>query len=337
MKPAYIFKKQKHLKRIHYIYNRMEQLNIVELIESNPITKLTDTYNSKLLSKIKESFTGFEQQLFISSFYCYLKYDKTLEVDLDDVWKWLGFNQKVKALSLLEKHFVIDKDYKKSALPTGKASLEEKHGGQNIKKIMLTIKCFKSLCLKSQTKKASEIHEYYMKLEEVLQETLDEETIELKLQLEQKENIILEKDKEKEKLMLTSKQEKYKAVEETLISQFPKNTDCIYFGIIYNTNENGEKLIKFGRTHYLLTRVRDHRKTYSNFILIKAFKVINSTKIESEIKEHKQIRRQIRKIKDENDENRTETIAYDDINFTISRLTKYIEELIHQYILYRQL
>ena len=38
----------------------MEQLNIVELIESNPITKLTDTYNSKLLSKIKESFTGFE-------------------------------------------------------------------------------------------------------------------------------------------------------------------------------------------------------------------------------------------------------------------------------------
>jgi len=38
----------------------MEHLNIIELIESNPITKLTNTYNSKLLSKIKENFTDFE-------------------------------------------------------------------------------------------------------------------------------------------------------------------------------------------------------------------------------------------------------------------------------------
>ena len=43
--------------------------------------------------------------------------------------------------------------------------------------------------MKAQTKKASEIHEYYMKLQEVLQETLEEETTELKLQVEQKENM----------------------------------------------------------------------------------------------------------------------------------------------------
>lgn len=50
----------------------MEKLNIVELIESNPITKLSKDYNVKLLSKIKEKFSDFEQQLFLSSFYCYL-------------------------------------------------------------------------------------------------------------------------------------------------------------------------------------------------------------------------------------------------------------------------
>ena len=33
--------------------------------------KLTDIHN-KLLIKIKENFTGFEQQLFVSSFYCYI-------------------------------------------------------------------------------------------------------------------------------------------------------------------------------------------------------------------------------------------------------------------------
>ena len=48
----------------------MEQLNIVELIENNPMTKLTNTYNIKLLDKIKSRFTDFESQLFVSSFYC---------------------------------------------------------------------------------------------------------------------------------------------------------------------------------------------------------------------------------------------------------------------------
>ena len=46
----------------------MTELNIVELIENHPISKLTDTYNVKLLNKIKESFSDAEQQLFIGSF-----------------------------------------------------------------------------------------------------------------------------------------------------------------------------------------------------------------------------------------------------------------------------
>jgi hypothetical protein len=45
---------------------------------------------------------------------------------------------------------------------------------------LLTIKCFKSLCLKAQTKKAGEIHEYYMKLEEVLHKVMEEEAVEFK-------------------------------------------------------------------------------------------------------------------------------------------------------------
>ena len=102
----------------------MTELNIVELIEKNPIVKLSNAYNNKLLIKIKENFTGFEQQLFVSSFYCYLNYDKNLDfvVDLDDVWKWLGFSQKNNAIMLLEKYFKLDIDYKKSAFVTTKAT-----------------------------------------------------------------------------------------------------------------------------------------------------------------------------------------------------------------------
>jgi hypothetical protein len=387
----------------------MEQLNIVALIENNPITRLSSTYNNKLLCKIKEQFTGFEQQLFVSSFYCYLNYDKNIDfvVDLDDVWKWLGFSQKVSAERVIEKNFKLGLDYKtsqiyeatsesdeegleKTAYPIGKAVFEEdnkskntgfqfekislsesdeeglektalqfgkavfqeenktknlalgktktvskKNGGQNIKKIFLTIKCFKSLCLKAQTKKASEIHEYYMKLEEVLQETLEQETVELKQQLEQKENIILQVEQEKIKieeqkdlLLQKAKREKQRAVEQAIIVQFPVNTECVYFGTIDNTNKEGEKLIKFGNTNDLSTRVLDHRKIYNNFILVNAFRVQNKTEIENLIKNYPKIKRQIRTI-EVNSKNKTEIIAYDSTNFTIEKLAKHIKDIIH--------
>jgi phage anti-repressor protein len=119
----------------------------------------------------------------------------------------------------------------KTALQFDKADFNEKeenikqNGGQNKQTILLTIKCFKSLCLKAQTKKAGEIHEYYMKMEEVLHQIVEEETDELRLQLEQKENIILEKDI----TIKNSKKEKQKAVEQAIIAHFPLNTECIYF------------------------------------------------------------------------------------------------------------
>ena len=304
----------------------MQELNIVELIEKNPIAKLSNSYNSKLLNKLQQNFTGFEQQLFVSSFYCYLNYDKNIDfcVDLDEVWEWLGFSTKQNVIRTLEKHFKLDIDYKNDALTSGKALFAKQNGGQNKQTILLTIKCFKSLCLKAQTKKASEIHEYYMKLEEVLQEIVEEETDELRLQLEQKETIILEKDT----TIINIKKEKQKAVEQAIVVQFPVNTECIYFGTIDNTTETGEKLIKFGHTNDLSTRLVDHRKKYNNFVLVNAFRVQNKVEIENLIKNYPKIKRQIRSI-EINGKNKTEIIAYDATNFTIEKLSKHIKDIIH--------
>jgi hypothetical protein len=302
----------------------MSVLNIVELIESNPITKLSHTYNGKLITKIQENFTGFEQQLFVSSFYCYLNYNKHTDfvVDLDNIWKWIGFSTKQNAERVLEKHFRIDFDYK-LAYQFGTASQEninltkEKWGGHNKQTILLTIKCFKSLCLKAQTKKAGEIHEYYMKMEDVLHEIVEEETDELRLQLEQNKSVY-----NQEKIQL--KKEK----EQATIIQFPVNTECIYIGTIDNTNEANEKLIKFGHSNDLKTRVNDHRKTYDNFQLITAFRVQNKVEIEGLIKTSNKIRRQIRHIEIDG-KIKKEIIAYDLSNFTIDKLTNYIKDIIH--------
>ena len=100
----------------------MTSFNIVDLITNNPITKLTETHNNNLLNKVKNTFNEYEQQLFIASFYSYLNYHKTDDyiVDLDNIWKWLGFNQKIKAKELLEKNFILNKDYKKLLSLEGK-------------------------------------------------------------------------------------------------------------------------------------------------------------------------------------------------------------------------
>lgn len=311
-----------------------ETLNIVELIENNPISRLSSTYNSKLLIKIKEAFTGFEQQLFVSSFYCYLNYDKSRDfvVDLNDVWRWMGFNQKYNAERVLESNFKIGIDYNKLAPHYGGviSSDQKQHGGHNKQIVIMTIKCFKSLCLKAQTKKATEIHDYYLKLEEVLLEITNEETSELREQLQLKDTQLedqtkqlQQKDKESTKLKKDSK----RSIEQATIVQFPEHTECIYFGTIENTNDAQEKLIKFGHTNNLAIRVLDHRKTYEDFTLVSAFKVHNKVEIENLIKEHTKIKRQIRSI-EVSGKAKTEIIAYDD-DFTIGRLTKIITDIIH--------
>lgn len=315
-------------------------INIVELIEKNPITKLSHTYNNILLENIQENFNTFEKQLFVSSFYCYLNFDKNTDfvVDLDDVWRWLGFASKFNAIRVIEPNFKLNVDYTVT-IPDFKKSKQEqqlssgsdeeqpskpKNGGQNKQTIKLTIRCFKLLCLKAQTKKASEIHDYYLSLEELLLRCVDEQTSELRAQLEQKNEVISTLNQ----ATITLTQEKKRAVEKTLISQFPVNTQTIYFGTIDNTNADNEKLIKFGQTNDLATRVAHHHKKYDNFILAAAFRVANRTEIENHIKSHPKIKRQLRTIEVAG-KNKTEIIAYDNTNFTIARLTKHIEDIIH--------
>ena len=255
-------------------------LNIVELIENNPITRLTNTYQHKLLTKIKANFSDNEQQMFIASFYCYLKHDtrKDFVIDLDDVWPWLGFNKKHNAKFLLEKQFMVNIDYKIFA-PEPSGAKEETRGGHNKVIFMLNIDTFKKFCLKAGTKKADEIHDYYIKLEETLHEVLREESQELQLQLEQKTT-------ELQQQALGSEKEKDKLREKTLLEQFPPNTQCVYYGLIDNVSTTQEKLIKFGNSNNLKQRVKQHKETYLNFRLINAFKVDNKLQIENAIKTH---------------------------------------------------
>ena len=188
----------------------MENLNIAHLIEKNSITRLSKEYESKFLMKIKENFNDNQQQLFVASFYCFLNYDKKNDfiIDFDNVWKWLGFTRKDSAKKLLEKFFTIHIDYKveKAAPLLGGAAFQDNNppkniGGAGLNKetIVLNVNTFKKFCLKAGTKKADEVHDYYIKLEELLQETINEESNELRLQLSnnQEEKLRIQDEKNK--------------------------------------------------------------------------------------------------------------------------------------------
>tara|TARA_B110000261_G_scaffold120490_1_gene134431 strand:+ start:850 stop:2115 length:1266 start_codon:yes stop_codon:yes gene_type:complete len=250
--------------------------NIVDLIENNPIARLTNTYQNNLLTKIKANFTDSEQQLFVASFYSFLNYDSRTDfvIDLDDVWKWLGFLNKANSKRLLDKQFIINKDYKVLLII---ADERKKHikGGHNKETIMLNVETFKKFCLKAGTKKADEIHDYYIRLEQTLQEVIHEESTELKLQLEQQSVDLRHAEITKDKIR-----------EKTLLEQFANNTQCVYYGLIDNVGDKNEKLIKFGNSNNLKTRVVSHKGTYQNFRLLNAFKVENKCQIENAIKEH---------------------------------------------------
>ena len=175
-----------------------ERLDIVQLITNSPLTTLSQGFHSALIERVKTSFTDDEQRLFVASFYSYLNYNSKNDfvISLDDIWKWCGFGRKSDAKRVLNKHFIIDTDYIVFAPQVAVAKFvpqdeeeNENRGGHNKEKILMTVNTFKKFCLKAGTKRADEIHDYYIKLEELLQDTLRE-------QLQEQERVLQEKEQE---------------------------------------------------------------------------------------------------------------------------------------------
>jgi len=264
-------------------------IDIINLIESNPITKLTGDYQSKLIEKVKSNFTNYEQQLFLSSFYCYLKYNTKNDfvIDLDNVWKWLGFSQKARAKELIEKNFVINKHYKcllsfegkQIFVPEPSGAKKSNRGGHNKEIIMLNIDTFKHLCLKAGTKKADEVHEYFIKLENIMFEITKEESEELKQQLLQLEN----KNKETEEKLLKQKEIQN---EKTLLDKFSYKCSLIYI-IKVKTYVNCEYIVKIGYSDKGITyRYNEHKTNYDECILLNCFLVDKSKDFEGFLHSH---------------------------------------------------
>ena len=146
-----------------------QKLDIVELIELNPIIRLSKNYQGKFIEKVQQNFTESQQKLFIVSFYTYLNYDaeRDFVIELESIWKWLGFGRKDFCKNVLTRHFNQEVDYKiftKQTYTEKDTSLSKEAKKLVVviikKKILMTVDTFRKLCLKSCTKKADEIRKY---------------------------------------------------------------------------------------------------------------------------------------------------------------------------------
>jgi hypothetical protein len=258
-------------------------VDIVNLIENNPITKFSGDYQSKLVEKVKNNFTNYEQQLFLSSFYCYLKYDSKNDfiIDLDNVWRWLDFSQKYNAKCTLEKNFTINKDYKMFA-PEASGAKKDTRGGHNKEVIMLNVETFKKFCLKAGTKKADEIHDYFIKLENIMFEITKEEGDELKQQVLTLEN----KNKKMEEKIIKQKEldnEKF------LLKEYSTIGSIVYI-IKVKTFENGQYIIKLGESRRgVKDRYNEHKSKYEECLLLNCFEVDKSNEFETFLHTHQNI------------------------------------------------
>lgn len=130
------------------------------IIRDNPIKRLSYSSNEKLIQKIKKNFLGDEKENFICLFYVYLNFDENLDfvIDLENVWKWLDFNQKIKSKIILEKFFVNEVDYK--------------YDGEMI---LMTLHTFKNFCIKINSQKSIMTYNLLALLQYLLNETIEEE------------------------------------------------------------------------------------------------------------------------------------------------------------------
>ena len=281
----------------------MEQLNIVELIEKSPLTRLSKSYQSAFINKIKDSFTESQQSLFVSSFYCYLNYNSKTDfvIDLDNVWKWLGFSRKDPAKRVLEKHFTLDIDYKSIFHQAVENKIETR--GRKEELILLNLNTFKKLCLKAGTKMADEIHDYFIKLEEIYHEILDEESNELRTQIQEKttKNIL-----DKQNILLQS----YHKV-----------------SVVYLIKIN-ENLYKFGETDNIKRRFNEHRREIGeNIHLVYCIKSNNNSLLEQKLKDYLRTTK-YRKEQAINGRIQTELLEIDNIHIIESELESLNKNLI---------
>ena len=228
-------------------------INFTELVK-NSNTTLSLGLQTKIVDKLNVSFSENEQHWYIANLYMYMNYHSTNDypINLEDVFKMIGFANKGNAKRTLENNFTKDEDYKVVILRTEKNLNIKDLGGRPDENIMLNIDTFKNLCMIAKTESGKEIRRYYVKLENIYNEIIKEEI--------EQQKVLLENNKKE--LQQTQQQLKKEKIHKNQILRRKyydmKQGNAIY---LYKDDENNERsLLKIGKSK----NISEREKVYSN-------------------------------------------------------------------------
>jgi phage anti-repressor protein len=233
-------------------------INFNELVK-NSNTTLSLNVQTKMIDKLNTEFSDEEQQWYVANLYMYMNYHPTNDypINLDDVFKLIGFANKGNAMKTIKSNFTEGEDYKTIIFRTEKNKLYEETRGRKEETVMLNIDTFKNLCMLAKTKKGKEIRKYYVKLENIYNQIIKEEIEEQQNKLQHTETI------------LQKTQQELKQIEDKknwLLNRrynHSKPGDVIY---LYKDYKNGDKqcdefIYKIGKTKNIGEREVEYSNT----------------------------------------------------------------------------
>ena len=193
--------------------------------------------NSDISKEFINDFFGFQKKKL------YEKY-KPFTIDLEDIAFWLN-TRKSKLRETLNSNYSISLDYisVKNVLSSN-GQQNTGSGGHNKKLVLLTPDCFKMLCMRSKTKKADKVREYYIEIEKLIDKYKD---------------IIIEENNKKIKIL-----------ENDLRKEIQPSGDICY--IFEETDELNIKYYRLGQTENLTKRLATHNSSSVHKKIV-AFKI----------------------------------------------------------------
>mgnify|MGYP000972368832 CR=1 FL=1 len=273
-----------------------ETINFQTLVTDN--TRQSLNFQSKLVNELNSNFTENEQKWYIANLYMYLNYNQTDDypINLDDVYKMIGFANKGNAKRTLENNFIENEDYKKQNYTKNLLKNDKTHGGNNKETILLNVDTFKNLCMVTKTDKAKEIRKYYVKLENIYNKLINEEYKNYQNELQEKESELIQQKEEFNDTINTLKSEKSLERHNILLQKYG-NIGTIVYIIRVKTYENGNYIIKIGESRRgILNRWKQHKSKYEEAVILDCFSVNKSKDFESFLHNHEEIKNN--KVKD---------------------------------------
>jgi hypothetical protein len=166
-------------------------------------------------------------------------------------------------------------------------------GGQNKEIFLMNIDTFKLLCIKANTTKSNELHEYYVLLEQITMETIKEECEEMNKILQKSNEINAQK-------IIEIKEDANIKIHNKLI-QIHHKKNVVYLCKIKD-HENGKFIIKIGSTQNIKERMANIKNTYiANPVVMEIFECNHHVQFENWIRSYPSIKHLYFPLKKNND------------------------------------